>query len=152
MANEAVNGKQYIIFTKTGPAVAPSAELTWESVVCLTSNSFAPTDNQIDASSKCTDGWNKTVTGERGWAISGEAQAIMDTPDAGTASWKKFVTLWKSEVVFPAMIADRNDLDSVVVRGNVKVTDIPIDFPNNDLATFSLTLTGQGEPFFDAEV
>jgi predicted secreted protein len=147
MANSPVNGKQFVIMTRTGTG-SPKA---FETVVCLTSNGFQPTDNQIDASSKCTDGWATTIPGDKGWSITGDAQAITGTLDAGTASHKKFLNLWKTGEVFEAMIVDADDTDNVEVRGNVRVTDIPLTYPNNDLATFSLTLTGQGEPFFEAE-
>jgi hypothetical protein len=147
MPNKPFNGKQFIIMTKTGPVT--SGQATWEAVVCLTSNGFSTSDNPIDTSSKCTVG-NTDIQGSIGWSITGDAQAISGEVDAGTASHKKFLNLWKLGTVYEAMIVDKDDIDNVEVRGFVRTTEVSLTYPNNDLATFSLTLTGQGEPFFEA--
>lgn len=142
----AFNGNEYIVYARTGSGT-PKA---FQALVCLTSNGFQPEDNQIDTGSKCTGDWNTTIPGRKGWSISGEGQ-LLKVPGAGEVSYKQLLTLWKSGEVFEVMIAAKDDPADVEVRGQARISDIPLTYPDNEVSTFSVTFTGQGEPFFEAE-
>lgn len=144
MANTPINGTQYLLSTKTGPVVG--GEATWVTAVCLTSTSFATTGDDIDTSSKCTGTWSSTIAGRKGWTMSADAQLIPGTTEAGTVSYNHYFNLWKSGSVFDAMISKGDEADDILVRGPVKISSLPFDAPDNDLATWTLGLTGQGEP------
>ena len=150
MANTPVNGTQYLLSTKTGPVV--SGEATWVTAVCLTSVSFETTGDDIDTSSKCTGDWSTSIPGRKGWNLSGEAQLIPGTPDTGTVSFAHYFDLWKSGVTFDAMIAKGALAADIIVRGPVKISSLPLQAPDNELATWTLGLMGQGEPVNTVEV
>jgi len=144
MANTPVNGTQYLLSTKTGPVV--EGEPTWVTSVCLNSVTLDTTGDDIDTSSKCTGDWTSTLNGRKGWSLGAEAQIIPGTPDTGTVSFNHYFALWKAGTAFDAMIAKGPLAEDIIVRGTVRITSLPASFPDNDVATWTMTLTGQGEP------
>lgn len=148
MANTPKNGTSYLLSTKTGPVV--TGQPTWVTAVCLTSNGWSATGDRIDTSSKCTGGYTTSIDGRKGWTMSGEAQLIPGTPDTGTVSFKHYFALWKAGTVFAARITNTDD-PTDIIRGDVAITGLDETFPDNDVATWTITLTGQGEPLITVE-
>jgi len=145
---QGVNGKVYLVRTQTG-AVA-NGSTSFQDLVCLTSNGWQAVDNSISTSSKCTDGWATDLQGERGWTMSGEGQAIPGSSTENTqASFHELALLWKNGTVFNVEMYNIGEPDDII-RGRVRITSLEFTAPNNDIATFSVTFTGQGEPFFTA--
>jgi len=140
MANTPINGTLYLVRTATGTANA------FETLVCLTSNGWQASGDDIDTSSKCDGLWTTTQPGRKGWTITGEGNSIAGTPDAGTASFNKMFSLWKAGTVFAAEFYNTEDEDDII-RGNVRITSLEKTAPDNAATTFSITFTGQGEPF-----
>jgi len=143
MANNPINGTKYILSTATGTAGA------YVTAVCLTSNGFSSSGDRIDTSSKCTGGWEKSIDGRKGWTMTAEAQKIPGTPDTGTMSFNHYFALWKAGTTFAAQLVNVDDEDDII-RGDVAITSIDNTAPDNDVATWTMTLTGQGEPFITA--
>lgn len=143
MANNAVNGTKYVLQTATGIANA------LETLVCLTSNGWQATGDQIDTSSKCTGEYSTSIQGRKGWTMSGEGQAIPGVTDTATASFNKLFTLWKSGATFDAQMINIDDEDDII-RGSVRITALEKTAPDDAVTTFTVTLTGQGEPFITA--
>jgi predicted secreted protein len=141
MANTPKNGTSYLVRTATGASNA------FETLVCLTSNGFQTSGSDITTDSKCTGEWSSTLQGRKGWTLSGEGQSIAGTADTGTASFQKLAILWKAGTIFAAEFYNVDDEDDVI-RGNVRITDLAKTAPDNDVTTFSVTFTGQGEVFF----
>lgn len=152
MANKSTDGKEFLLYTRTGGTTdAP----TWEAVVCLTSTGFTGSTTTNSSSTRCSGDYVNSSKGEKSWSISGEAESVIETPEAGTASHKKYLDLWKSGADFDAIVArkgvDLADADSIEVRGTVFVSDIDTTYPQDGFASFTMTLQGQGEPFFTPE-
>lgn len=142
MANEAVIGTSYLVRTATGVANA------FETLVCLTTNGWQASGDEIDTSSKCTGGWASSIAGRKGWTITGEGQAIAGTTDTGTASFDKMFALWKAGTTFNVEMYNTDpDLEDDIIRGPVRITALEKTAPDNAVTTFNVTFTGQGEPF-----
>jgi len=149
MANTSVNGTKYILSTQTGPVV--DGDPTWLTAVCLTSNGWEASGDDIDTSSKCTGDWSTTIPGRKGWSLTGEGNAIAGTPDAGTASFNHYFALWKAGTTFEAQMVNEDD-ETDVIHGPVRISALSKTAPDNAVTTFSITFTGQGEPLITAIV
>lgn len=143
MANTPISGTKYILSTQTGPQTGGVA--AWVTAVCLTSNGWQASGDDIDTSSKCTGDWSSTIPGRKGWSFSGEGNAIAGTLEAGTVSFNHYFSLWKAGTVFQAQMVNSDD-DDDIIHGPVRISALEKTAPDNAVTTFSITLTGQGEP------
>jgi len=138
-----------LALTTAGTAVTMTGFLP---VVCLTNNGFGGTTSPIDSTSKCTpNGFSESIDGVKGWTMSGEGQAYAKAvgETATVKNHNDLMKLWRSGAKAWWMIADQTDgEDSLTIRYGVGRIDSYSDaFPNNDLQTFSISITGNGEAF-----
>lgn len=143
MANTPKNGTEYILSTQTGPVV--SGDATWLTTVCLKSAGWEASGDDIDTSSKCSGDWSTSIPGRKSWSFTGEGNAIAGTADASTASFNHYFALWKSGDIFEAQMVNVND-NTDIIHGPVRISALSKTAPDNDVASFSITFTGQGEP------
>lgn len=118
----------------------------FELVGCLTSNGFSGTTGTIDTTSKCSGKFTTSLPGDISWSISAEGNAI-DLPDAASGvdiSNNALFKLWKSATTFWAMLTDVNTL--ATRYGLAYISAYDDSSPRAAAKTFSITLTGVGEP------
>lgn len=144
------NGKLTLLYIDTDtPLNTPIDEVTnvnFRPVVCLTSNGFDGTTSEIDTTSKCSGSWGTSLDGQKGWTLTGEGNAVALTggEEALKANQNEVFKLWRSGEEFWAAMFDE---ELISVRyGRARITSYSDSAPNNAVKTFSLTLTGQGEP------
>lgn len=125
MAISGVKVKVYIMDTTTGAALAGQRGATL--------NRSAET---LDATSKDGAGWAENVAGLKSWGI--DCDGIYAESDAAYAILEE--AFLNSEEVEAYV-----ELPSgTKFQGKCIITDFPLEFPYDDLATYSLTLTGSG--------
>jgi TP901-1 family phage major tail protein len=90
----------------------------------------------IDVTSKDAQGWAESIAGVKSWSIECEGFIVEDDTaltkleDAFNARTKL-----KAQIVFPS---------GKKYEGDVFITDFPMEFPQDDAVTFSVTLQGTG--------
>lgn len=152
----ATNGRLSILYvnptlavTTAGTAVTMTGFIP---VKCLTGNNFDGTTSAIGTSSKCSpNGFSESIDGEKSWTMSGEGQAYSKAvgETATVKNHNDLFKLWRSGAPAWWMIAEQIDgEDSPTIRYGVGRIDSHSDaFPNNDLQTFTTSITGIGEAF-----
>jgi len=118
----------------------------FELVGCLTSNGFSGTTGTIDTTSKCSGKFTTSLPGDISWSISAEGNSI-DLPSPGSGvdvSNNALFKLWKAGTTFWAMLTDVNTLASRY--GLAYISSYDDSAPRAAAKTFSITLTGVGEP------
>lgn len=130
----AAKGVNFLIFVNTGTVATP----VWTKVAGQKGGSFNRSADTLDLTSKDNYGWADADYGVKSWEISGDGILVED--DAG----------------YLALETAFNNSDFVMVRwqtaagakyeGEAVITDFPVDAPYDDLATYSITLTGKGAP------
>jgi TP901-1 family phage major tail protein len=91
---------------------------------------------EIDVSSKDGNGWSEMLQGLKSWSLECEGFIVENDAalDALETAFNEGTTV-KTEVRFPS---------GTVYSGDAIITDFPLEFPQDDGATYSLTLTGTG--------
>lgn len=92
--------------------------------------------NVIETTDKTSNGWVTKIGGTKEWSV--ELEAFMVVGDEG---YKKLSDAFKnrSEVDVECAVA------GVMYKGKALISDFPIEAPQDDAVTFSLTLEGTGE-------
>ncbi len=97
----------------------------------------------IDASSKDNNAWADHFAGQKNWSI--DADGLMELTDAAqTHLLNEFVA---GNPVTVEILLPSGD----VWRGDAAIVDHSFDFSKDDMATFSLSLQGKGEPLYKFE-
>ncbi len=108
--------------------------LNYRLIVCLTSNSFDRTSNQIDASSKCGPA---TIPGAQTISVPFEFQDILDT-DNGEISEDVLHPLWQNRTIvgwkFGKITPGEGD---VTYTGLGYITQLNTTSPNDGIVTTS---------------
>lgn len=92
--------------------------------------------NVIETTDKTSNGWVTKIGGTKEWSI--ELEAFMVMGDAGFTAMNK-------------AFKDRAEVDvemavgGITYKGKALVSDFPIEAPQDDAVTFSITLEGTGE-------
>lgn len=130
--------------TTAGTAVSPADFVL---VACLTDNGFDYTTNAITTDSKCSGVFATSIGGTKGWSMSANGNSItLSTAEQATLqSHNELFKLWKTGDEFWAL---QYDVAKKTARyGVVRIDNGGDAFPTNAAATFTLTLTGIGEPY-----
>ncbi|HDR8302777.1 TPA: phage major tail protein, TP901-1 family [Bacillus cereus] len=92
--------------------------------------------NVIETTDKTSNGWVTKIGGTKEWST--ELESFIVTGDAGyTALNKAFKD--RAEIDVEAVVA------GVTYSGKALISDFPIEAPQDDAVTFTVTLEGSGE-------
>lgn len=90
----------------------------------------------LDATSKDSDGWKQSIAGFKEWSIDCDG-AFVQSDEAYSELERAFIASENVdvEIVMPA---------GKTYKGNATLTSFDMDFPYDDLVTYSLSLQGSG--------
>jgi TP901-1 family phage major tail protein len=90
----------------------------------------------MDSTNKDSNGWSESVPGVKSWGIDCDG-VFVDNDAAYETLEAAFLagTTVKVGITFPS---------GTVFVGQAVIADMPLEFPFDDLSTYSLTLTGTG--------
>jgi len=150
---EILKGKGVVLEIDVTTAVATTTrgvEANFFPVVCLTENEFSMTHAEETTSNKCDGNWATSTSGLGSWTMTLSGQIMRLTTDEATTRKNSLVmkNLAKNGTIFYGRLTDVANSPEDYNEGKVRITDYSESFPLEGPATFSLTLTGIGEPFF----
>lgn len=152
MANTFLNGRNVVLFIDTvTPVTAVLTAVTTANaimVACLTSNGFDATTSAIATTTKCSGSFAESLDGEKGWTMTAEGQSIGLTVGDLRKNHNALFKLWRSGTPFWAFLMDQTaSEDSITIRyGVARIDSFSDSQPDNDAQTFSISLTGIGQP------
>lgn len=121
-------------------------DANYKLIACATSNGFSAAIAGIDVSNKCTGGYAASIAGQASFSFSFDGQmAKLVTADQSikvTNDQLLAAMLAKK----PIFIRSTDEAGSVYREGKVLITAYDETYPNADIATFTATFTGIGEP------
>ncbi|WP_254526990.1 MULTISPECIES: phage tail tube protein [unclassified Sphingobacterium] len=136
MALRMQNGKEYLLFVKR------AADETWKTIACLSSNGVSRGADAITSSTKCSDGFQESKSGEKNWSFSGEGNAVDDTLQASEVSLNDLKDMWASGEDAEWKMAKVGSTE--VDYGFGWISQLDSTAGNNEAYTFSLTVQGTG--------
>lgn len=90
----------------------------------------------IDVTAKDSNGWSESLAGVKSWSI--ECEGFIAENDTALDALETAFNDGKAVTVDLALPSGKK------YTGQALITDFPFEFPQDDAATFSLTLTGTG--------
>lgn len=117
---------------------------TFKLIGCLASNGFDGTTDNVEASSKCAGIWKSNIAGKKGWTISGDGNFINIVSPDERVSAKALFALWKSGA--KAWFAIFDEAAETMFYGLGYISSFNFAAPDGAATTFSITVTGDGEP------
>jgi len=94
------------------------------------------TTNIVSANHKTSGGWDMNLPTTIGWAIDADAIWL-----ASDDAYDELEDAWRNRVPVRVRIKDGNKTQT----GLAYISDFPIEAPHDDVATVSISLTGNGE-------
>ena len=154
MAQETLNGKDYIVFVDTTTATTADAGAAYEAVMCMVTNGFSMTRDSVEVSNKCNDGWGNSNPGTGSWEITGDGHAIDEAGTPSQTSYQTLAELAKSGDKFWAKIADVDTTGTSIIHreGVVWISSYDETAGTDEPYSFSFTFQGVGEPLLEASV
>ncbi len=128
----ATQGKNYFIYLNTGSATTPE----WTKLGGQRGGSLSRKADSIDASHKDSGGWKVTLQGLKEWSIELDT-IVMVNDEAMEALNKAFLADQAVNLKFEYP-------DKSFVTGWASITEMSIDAPHDDVATYKGTLNGIG--------
>jgi TP901-1 family phage major tail protein len=125
-------GIDFIINVNTGTEGIP----VWTKVAGQRGGSLSRGADTFDSTSKDSDGWLQNEVGFKNWELSSEG-LLVETDAGYTALEDAFMNDEKVKVQM--VTAGGNKYEGFAI-----ITDFPVDAPYDDLATYSITLLGDG--------
>lgn len=132
-SNTATAGKDYLIYLNTG---ATEENPTWTLLGGQRSGDLSRQADEIDASSKTTDGWKSTIPGLKNWSL--DLESVYLAGDAG-AKFLEAAFMACKQVHIKFEYPDKS-----YVTGWASITECSLSTPHDDVATISGTLSGDG--------
>ena len=132
-SNTATAGKDYLIYLNTG---ATEENPTWTLLGGQRSGDLSRQADEIDASSKTTDGWKSTIPGLKNWSL--DLESVYLAGDAG-AKFLEAAFMDCKQVHIKFEYPDKS-----YVTGWASITECSLSTPHDDVATISGTLSGDG--------
>lgn len=134
-----LRGKQVLLYINFGEG-ATFENPVWTLIGGQKTANFSMSADDIDASNKASGGWGEKYAGIKSTEIS--LDGIICNGDEGYGALKD--AFIKDEAVDICRYAT----DGTAERNWYSITELSDETPHDDMATFSITLTGQGEPTF----
>lgn len=122
-----INGNELLLYVN-GSAVA-----------CCLNHSLQMSTEEIDVTTKDSDGWKEIILGLRSWIITGEGL----TEFSATYGFNDLVTVWKNKTMVTIQFKTDNT-DDKVFSGSAYITELSEDAAMNDATSFSFTMQGTG--------
>jgi TP901-1 family phage major tail protein len=92
--------------------------------------------NVVDTTSKDANGWAENVAGVNSWAMDCDGFIV-----SGDAGYTRLESLWNSRSTIKAEIRMPS---GTKYTGDCIIADLPMEFPQDGAATYSVSLTGTG--------
>jgi len=134
MSGTPVDGVDFLISVNTGTEDTP----VYKVLGGQRSATFKRQADEIDASSKTSDGWKDTIPGLRSWGIDADALVL-----EGDDAYSKLDECYMNRKAVQVKYARK---DGSYWTGMATITDLSESSPHNDVATYTLTLSGIGKP------
>lgn len=135
MAEHKLSGKNVLLF------IDPEGGTDYDTVVCLTSQSWTGTSNVIDATSKCGP---DSLPGTQTNSVEFEGQHLYDEA-TGKISGASLFPLWKDQTTVGWKIAPVSpEQGDEILEGTGFLSDLAKNYGQDDPATFTATLSIYG--------
>ncbi|MDR3591582.1 MAG: phage tail tube protein [Negativicutes bacterium] len=134
------DGVNFVVAINTGTDVSP----VWSVLGGQRGATFKVSANNIDASSKTSQGWTTTIPGLRSWGI--DADALILTDDAGGPPDVAYNKLFSCFMARTKVNVRYTKADGTKWQGYATITDLSEDSPHDGEATYKLSLAGIGAP------
>lgn len=132
MAEHKLSGKNVLLF------IDPAGGTSYDTVVCLTNQTWQGTTNTIDATSKCGP---DTLPGTQTNSVTFEGQHLYD-PATGTISGVDLFPLWQNQTTIGWKIAPASPVTGdEELSGTGFISELSKNYNQTDPATFSGTLS-----------
>lgn len=142
MAERKLKSRSWLLYASTDEGV------TQKVVACLTSKELASTNSPIDGSSDCGDEMLPGDKKEQSFAIEGFTTL---GATATKVSSSELYGFYVANTIFNAEIKRATEIaGDVSYQGNVFVSDLSINASDNELVTFTATLTVANPPITQA--
>ncbi len=142
--NTRILGNEIIIYIDTVASLdtRPSDDTNYRAVACLVTNGLQGSGDDIDLTSKCSGYFKESDTGDVGFTMSGNGQAIGD-PEITQANYQELMELFITRTKFWAKTA--NPSNGVLREAVVRISSYNETFDRNTPFTFDATFTVSGE-------
>lgn len=132
MAEHKLSGKDYLLF------IDPAGGTAYDTVVCLTNQTWQGTTNQIDATSKCGP---DTLPGTQTNSVTFEGQHLFD-PTTGKISGHGLFSLWQDSTTVGWKISPETPVNGdQILSGTGFISELSNAYDQNSPTTFSGTLS-----------
>lgn len=138
MANNPIEGKRVVF------GIDPANGTAYDTVVCLTGNSYSRAANVIDASSKCG---TKKLNGVKDRTI--QIEGILDiSPAAGTMSEETLNSLFENDTKFGWFFGPETATAGEITYTGTDaiISNLELSAPQDGATTFSATIQLSGVP------
>lgn len=148
MAQETLNGNEYIVFIDSTTAITAAQGAAYEALMCMVSNGFSISVDAQDVSNKCNDGFGNSSPGTGSWEMSGDGHAIDEaTGEPSATSYQSIAQLALDKTKFWAKIAHVDGVGGIIHReGVVWISSYEETAGTDEPYSFSFTFTGVGKP------
>jgi TP901-1 family phage major tail protein len=135
MAGEKIAGIDVLVKINTGTAQAP----VLTTVGGQSGASLSRSMNMIETTSKTSGGWVEKIDGNREWSV--DADAFMTLGDAG---YKALSDAFKNGTPVNIDLSIGEGTGSIKLSGTAYVSDLGMEFGQEDAVTFKCTFEGTG--------
>lgn len=151
---ETKNGSNYLLEVDTVSAITlarPASGVNYKLIACQVSTGFSAQTAAQTTTNKCGNGYQASQPGEKSWSFNIEGQVVTLAVGevASMVNSKSLKQLWKDGDTAFFRFTDAADDEDLYDEGKAWVSAYEETAPTNDVVTFTATLTGTGEPFFD---
>lgn len=115
---------------------------------CFTDNGFDASTATIDTSTKCSNGFGSSRSGQKTWTMSGTLSVFDENLYPDMKSAQTLGAIWVSGEVVAVKMA--NPDGTFYVAGDALLTSYKLTANNNTDVTCQITLTGVDEPILEA--
>lgn len=146
------NGTDYLVYinelfpitSETPPSVD---ETGWEMLMCLNTNALNVTVDSIDTTTKCTGGWMDSIPGDASWEITADGAAVDTQTGESEISNNRILDITTKKKSVWASIFDPER--ETYRMGVIFISSYGETFDRNTMYSFSITLTGRGELYYN---
>lgn len=147
MAQETINGNEYIVFVDSTTAITATSGAAYEALMCMVTNGFSISVDAQDVTNKCNDGFGNSSPGTGSWEISGDGHAIDEAGTPSATSYQTIAELALAKTKFWAKIGKADASDGLIHReGVVWISSYEETAGTDEPYSFSFTFTGVGKP------
>lgn len=132
-------GHQCVLYFNAGSQLSPS----WQELDTVRDVNLTLSSNEVDDTSRTTNGWRSKLAGLREWGA--DFEMIYDSANTG---WQKVREAYFAGTAIEVLVLDGSILvdGQQGVRGTVFVTEFSRAEPLEDVVSNSTTMVGNGTP------